>query len=239
MTSSLKIRSNEEELLDDLHCQGEEIDQNLKELQIINRWLGGDYVTIQGIGHILGGHNIADKVITIADLGCGGGDMLMKISKWAKKKGIKVKLTGIDANPYIITYAAKNCRSFENIEFKTINIFSEEFKQLRFDLITSTLFTHHFSDQELINLYKQLYNQCNFGVLTNDIHRHPLAYHSINALTTLFSKSYMVKNDAGVSVKRAFTKGELKDILAKAEIATYQISWKWAFRWQVIIKKQA
>lgn len=236
MPVSLKIRSDEAELLDDLHCKGEAIDQNLRELEIINKWLGGDYVTIKGLEKILEDRGVNGE-ISIADLGCGGGDMLMKIAKWANRKGIKVKLTGIDANPYIVEYAYKNCRHFPEIEFKTVNIFSGDFRALNFDIITSTLFTHHFTDLQLISLYKQLNEQCNFGILTNDIHRHPLAYHSINFLTALFSKSYMVKNDAGVSVKRAFTLAELKNILDKAGIESYKISWKWAFRWQIVIKK--
>ncbi|HYG39830.1 MAG TPA: methyltransferase domain-containing protein [Cytophagales bacterium] len=237
MFTSLKTRSEEAELLDDLLCKGEEVDQNLRELETINKWLGGDYVTIEGIEKILGGKEVKDKIITIADLGCGGGDMLIKVAKWAKRKNLKVRLIGIDANPYIVNYARRNASAFKEIEFLALDIFSEEFKKLKFDIITSTLFTHHFTDQSLVQLYQQLDRQSSLGIITNDIHRHFLAYHSINLLTRLFSKSYMVKNDAGLSVKRAFRLSELKDILTKAGIDNYNISWKWAFRWQIIIKK--
>jgi ubiquinone/menaquinone biosynthesis C-methylase UbiE len=161
--------------------------------------------------------------------------MLIKIYKWAQKRNIKVKLTGIDANPYIVEYARKNSKKFPGIEYKAFNIFSEEFKDLRFDIITSTLFTHHFNNDELTKLYRQLQRQANYAILTNDIHRHFVAYHSINLLTSLFSKSYMVKNDAGLSVKRAFVLNDLKQILHNAGITMYTIRWKWAFRWQIII----
>jgi 2-polyprenyl-3-methyl-5-hydroxy-6-metoxy-1,4-benzoquinol methylase len=228
-------RSNEEELLDDLNCRGEAIDQNLKELETINKWLGGDYVTISGIERIVKLKNLQSKTITIADLGCGGGDMLIKISKWAKKKNYTVKLTGIDANPYIVEYARKNSKDHSEIEFKALNIFSPEFKELKFDVITSTLFTHHFSREELISLYRQLQKQAVHGILINDIHRHFLAFYSINLLTSLFSKSHMVKNDAGLSVKRAFKLEELKDILTKAKVSNFTIKWMWAFRWQILI----
>ena len=235
MINLLKHRSEEEELLDDLNCEGEEIDRNLRELEVINKWLGGDYVTIRGLKEIIGKYRLQDKTVTIADLGCGGGDMLIKIYKWAQKANIKVKLVGIDANPYIVEYARKNSTNFPGIEYKAINIFSEEFKNLKFDIITSTLFTHHFNNDELTKLYKQLQSQANVAILTNDIHRHFFAYHSINLLTSLFSKSYMVKNDAGLSVKRAFVSNDLRQILRDAGINTYTIRWKWAFRWQIII----
>jgi hypothetical protein len=74
------------------------------------------------------------------------------------------------------------------------------------------------------------------GIVVNDLHRHWLAYHAIKILTRLFSKSAMVKYDAPLSVLRGFTRGELADILKKAGIVQYTLKWKWAFRWQIIIR---
>ncbi|MBA4057205.1 MAG: SAM-dependent methyltransferase, partial [Marivirga sp.] len=71
--------------------------------------------------------------------------------------------------------------------------------------------------------------------IINDIHRHSLAYYSIRLLTKVFSKSSMVKFDAPLSVRRAFTKKELLEILNEAGIKKYTIQWKWAFRWQVLV----
>jgi hypothetical protein len=61
------------------------------------------------------------------------------------------------------------------------------------------------------------------------------AYHSIRILTSLFSKSYLVKNDAPLSVLRGFKKRELTTLLDKAGISKYTIKWRWAFRWLVIV----
>lgn len=46
----------------------------------------------------------------------------------------------------------------------------------------------------------------------------------------------MVKFDAPLSVLRAFTKNEWITILKEAGIKDYSLRWKWAFRWQLIIK---
>jgi hypothetical protein len=75
------------------------------------------------------------------------------------------------------------------------------------------------------------------AVIINDLHRHPLAYYSIGLLTTLFSKSPMVKHDSKVSVMRSFRRKELESLLEKAGAKVYTIKWMWAFRWQVIIYK--
>ena len=45
------------------------------------------------------------QTITIADLGCGGGDLLRAVHEWAKAKSLNVELIGIDANPFVVRYA--------------------------------------------------------------------------------------------------------------------------------------
>lgn len=225
-------RSDEVELMDDLECSGQVIEQTLKELEIINKWLGGNHVTIDGINQLI--TNLQDE-ITIADLGCGGGDMLKLIANWARKKKLKVKLIGIDANPNIIEFAQNNCRAYPEIEFMQFDIFSEAFNSQRFDIITSTLFTHHFGDQELISHYQRWLSQTKLGIVINDLHRHWFAYYSIKWLTSLFSNSEMVKNDASVSVLRSFRKNELREIMLKAKVNKYEMKWMWAFRWQLVI----
>jgi hypothetical protein len=116
-----------------------------------------------------------------------------------------------------------------------MNIFEQEFKKHKFDIVVSTLFFHHFSSKQLIEFFKQLKDQVSIGFIINDIHRHWFAYHSIRLITKFFSRSSMVKNDAPLSVLRAFSRDDLNTILTNAGIKNYQIRWRWAFRWQVIV----
>lgn len=225
--TSFKKRSTELEIMDDLDCHGEVVDQTLRELEIINRLLGGDDVTIDGIERLAETSNLL-----IADYGCGGGDLAVKMVKWARKKNIRVKVIGIDANPHIIDFAKKNCNSFNDISFKAEDVFQDK---ETYDIITATLFVHHFDDDQLATLFRSMKERTRLGVVINDIHRHPLSYYSIKWLTQLFSKSAMVKFDAPLSVRRAFKKSELVEILAKAGIINYQLKWKWAFRYQLVI----
>lgn len=228
----LSRRSAEPEIMDDLTYAGPLMDRTLFELEIINKWLGGNSVTLDALQKLLRG---AKGEITIADLGCGRGDMLRLIDLWASKNKMKVSLVGIDANTYIINAAKENLRSLPHIMFHDIDILSAEFKTLRFDVVIGTLFYHHFSDADLIQFFRQLKDQAGIGFIINDIHRHPLAYHSIRILTRFFSKSSMVRFDAPLSVRRAFSKAELFQILNAAGVRNFDIRWKWAFRWQVVV----
>jgi len=172
----------------------------------------------------------------LADLGCGSGDMLTLIRRLLVKRDVDAELTGIDANPNVIQYAEFRTPAACRIEYQAMNIFSEEFKSRKFDIVTGTLFFHHFTTAQLIGFFRQLKDQVSLGLIINDIHRHWFAYYSIRWLTGLFSKSPMVKHDAPVSVLRAFKKREIEEILRQAGIPDYRIKWRWAFRWQVVAR---
>lgn len=220
--------------MDDLNCSGPVVDQALVELEFINKWLGGNAVTLSGLTKVLS--ICPSGSLQIADLGCGGGDMLMLIQDWLTKKNRKATFTGIDANPNIVAYAKKNAASYAEINFKTVDVFSTEFRQESFDIVFATLFFHHFTREQLIGLFAHLNKITRCGIVINDLHRHPLAYYSIKFLTKTFSKSPMVVNDAPLSVHRGFTRSELEEILRTAGITSYSLKWKWAFRWQLVIQ---
>jgi 2-polyprenyl-3-methyl-5-hydroxy-6-metoxy-1,4-benzoquinol methylase len=227
------IRSAEAEIMDDLNCSGHVLNRTLRELEIINKWLGGNRITIKSLEQLFPKDN---REITIVDLGCGGGDMLRLIDSWGKSKNLKLNLIGIDANPNIVAFAKRNLLAYPHIQFRTLNIFSEEFESQQYDIVIGTLFYHHFSSDQLVNFFKKLKQQVAIGFIINDIHRHWLAYYSIKWLTQAFSKSPMVKYDAPLSVLRAFKRRELRKMLDATAIENFTIRWKWAFRWQVIAK---
>jgi len=225
----LKERSSEQEIMDDLDVSGSVIDQTLRELNTINKTLGGNQISISAFKKL---SKYQDQLV-LADLGCGGGDIMVEMAKWARKVEKKVTFIGIDANPHIIGYAENNTKDFPEITYKSINIFSKEFQEMEFDIIHCCLFLHHFSSEELVELFTSFKKQSK-KVIVNDLHRHPLAYWSIKFLTTLFSRSEMVRNDAAVSVARGFKRSEIRAMMDQAGIKDYSLRWRWAFRWEVV-----
>jgi len=231
-------RSYDPELMDDFNADKHVIKLTLAELEFINKWLGGNNVTISGIDTLINQYYKTSQnktIIKCVDIGCGGGDILKILAQWARKKKYNFSFTGIDANNFIIEYASKNTTQFSEIFYENLDVFSEKFQNQTYDIITTTLFCHHFTNEQLIMLFSSWKKNSKIGIVINDIHRHWFAYYSIKWLTELFSNSYMVKYDSKLSVLRAFKRIELENILQKAGIKNYKISWHWAFRWQIII----
>ncbi|GAA4013259.1 class I SAM-dependent methyltransferase [Hymenobacter fastidiosus] len=227
------IRARGEELMDDLTLASDALRQNLDELETINTWLGGYRVVLNAL-HRLRLTFPTDRPLLLADLGSGGGDTLRHIADWARRHRLPMELVGIDANAFMIAYATEKASHHPEISFRQQDIFSPEFRRQPFDIITCSLFCHHFPEEELVTLLRQVHEQARVGVIINDLHRHPLAYYSIKWLTWLFRGSYLVQHDAPLSVARAFTRPDWVRLLARAGIGTYTLRWHWAFRWQVV-----
>ncbi|HVK97130.1 MAG TPA: methyltransferase domain-containing protein [Flavisolibacter sp.] len=234
---SFKYRSNCSEFLDADHIPFEDIKKNMEELNFINTYLGGHKITIDGVAALLRLNKINNRNLNIVEIGCGGGDNLRAIGDWAKRKNVGVKMAGIDINKECIAYA----RSLEkNIGIEFIH---SDYKGFDFatkpHIIFSSLFCHHFTDPQLIEMVHWMNRNAQLGFFINDLHRHPVAYYSIKGLTSAFSKSYLVKNDAPLSVLRGFKRDEWIHILSAAGIRNFSCHWKWAFRWLIISPSHA
>jgi len=232
--ADFQSRSTLKEIMDDLNFEGPVLDQTLKELKTINKLLGGNSVTTQALDKIT--QSSSQTSYSIADIGCGRGDMIKVMSDWANQKNVNCKFIGIDANPNTIAIAKEEFANEPHVEFYTANVFDSEFLKEKVDISTCTLFTHHFTDKELLMIFKSIKSKTNLAFIINDLHRHPLAYYSITLLTTLLSKSAMVKNDGPLSVLRSFKKHEIEGLLKEAGFRSVDIQWKWAFRWQIICR---
>jgi 2-polyprenyl-3-methyl-5-hydroxy-6-metoxy-1,4-benzoquinol methylase len=227
-------RSSATEIMDGFSLEGKVFRDTLDKLETINRTLGGNIVTIAGLKTVLK-EQPKDKEITIVDLGCGHGDILRDVAKFGRKKGYKFKLIGIDANQDAIDYAEELSQDFDELEFQALDIFSDDFKQLQYDVVLCTLFAHHFKDKELKEMLKGLLSNARLGIVINDLHRHKLAYYLFK-LIGLFVSNKMVREDGLTSILRAFKRHDLEKISRELK-AKFSIKWKWAFRYQWILFK--
>ena len=230
----LSARSYQKEWLDRDDIPFDAIERNMHELDLINTWLGGHRITLLGLKEFI----TDKKKITICEIGCGGGDNLVAISKWCKKKNIEVAFVGIDINPHCIA-VAKSRFSDSNSRFITSDYRSVQFENEMCDVVFSSLFCHHFENEDLISMLRWMGKNSRLGFFINDLHRHIMAYHSIAILTKCFSKSRMVIHDPPISVSRGFIRNEWIALLEKANINEYAVTWKWAFRWLILVKNPA
>lgn len=237
MSVDTSKRSNAVEIMDDFELRGTDLDKTLRDLDNINKWLGGNKVTLEGVKNIVR-YQSKTREIHIADIGCGNGAVLREIARWGRKNGYNLKLTGIDANSHAIKIGERKSSQFQEITFKSLDIFSENFKEFECDIMLCTLTLHHFKNREILELLNLFNQQSRLGVVINDLHRSKLAYRLFQAFCAVFINNEIARKDGLISILRGFKKEELQDFAEKIPQTNHQISWKWAFRYRWIIQKE-
>ncbi|HQY12263.1 MAG: methyltransferase domain-containing protein [Ferruginibacter sp.] len=228
-------RSPEAEIMDDLSMEGEMLRKTLDQIAAINKWLGGNKATIQGL-HALLRSTPAGSTISIIDLGCGSGDMLRAVAEYGKKNNYIFKLTGIDANEFTVNYARKLSANYPEIRYLKMDVLADAFPEPAYDIALATLFLHHFKNEEIERMLGSLAEKASTGIVINDLHRSSTAWYLFRFIS-IFISNPMVRKDGAISVLRGFKKKELVNMSKKIKDTTSSIHWKWAFRYQWIIKK--
>lgn len=217
--------------------EGEILREALDKIAKINQLLGGNQLTLQGLEKLLLNFNKKTQ-ITIVDVGCGNGDMLRTLAKFGNDNGYNFQLIGIDANDFTVNYAKKLSTAYSNIQFRCEDIFNTTFSNLKYDIVLCTLTLHHFNNQEIEYLLRTFNRNCSIGIVINDLHRSVIAYWLFEILCFVFGLNRMSKQDGLTSILRGFKKLELIELSEIMSFENYSIQWKWAFRYQWIIKKR-
>ncbi|MEJ5963185.1 methyltransferase domain-containing protein [Pedobacter immunditicola] len=227
-------RSEAPELMDNFALEGETLRDALDKIAFINQLLGGNKVTLQGVKTLLTATTRKD--IKILDVGCGNGDMLRTLAKYAKKKGLSFHLYGIDANKFTIRHAENLSQHYPNISYICADIFNEMAEGHQYDIILCTLTLHHFKNEDILKLLTSFAKQSRLGFVINDLHRSALAYHLFKIICFIFRLNSMSREDGLISILRGFKREDFLLFSNLLHFHNYQLKWKWAFRYQWIVK---
>lgn len=237
MFLNLQNRSDESEIMDDYEMEGEVLRDALDKIAKINQLLGGNQLTLQGVNNLI--ETLPkQKEIVIVDVGCGNGDMLRTLADYGLKHNLNFRLIGIDANNFTINHARRLSEDYPNICYQCEDVFSSSFSEFKYDIVLCTLTLHHFKDDDIIKLMSIFNTNSRIGMVINDLHRSAFAYSLFQGLCFVFRLNDMSREDGLISIKRGFKKVELENFSKKLKFTNYKIQWKWAFRYQWIIKKE-
>lgn len=231
---SLAHRITQNELMDDPGISFPEFQQTLFEIEKINRMTGSYRPTLAAI-EILAKICLKNQPLRILDIGFGNGDFLRRIASWAKQKRVAVELTGVDLNPWAERAARLATSAAPNIQYVTSNIF-EFIPAQPYDIIINSLFTHHLTDDEITRVMQWMTKHALSGWVINDLHRHIVPYYFIWAYVHFLGFNRLVKNDAPLSVARAFRRHDWQKLIQQAKLPenNVQITWHWPFRYRVL-----
>ena len=227
MPNKFTYRSNQPELMDDPHVPKNLLYKNLRELDFLNRYTLGHQLSIKAMEKLLNGRN---GTVHVVDLGCGSGETLKQMARWARKRQINAKFTGIDSNPDIIAYLKEHCKDYPEIEGIETTYQAYISAKEEVDVYHCSLFAHHLENHELLDLFKYFKKYSRLGFVISDIIRSPFSYYGSIILTQLGNGTTLARHDGPISVLRGFRVTEIRDLLAEAEVSDYDLKTAMGFR---------
>lgn len=232
MTSpDFRRRHDGPELMDLEDPPREEYARTLSELDFINRTLGGRGASLTAVSRLL---PEGLRRLRVLDVGCADGATSVLIQDWARARGLDAEVHGIDLSESAVALAAARTRPGLSFERRDLFDLAEG---PGYDVVHASLVLHHFPGASAARALGAMYARARLGVALNDLHRHPVAFHAIAALTAAFSQDRLIRHDAPLSVLRGFTRPELAELCREAGVPAPEIVWRWAFRWAMAVRR--
>jgi SAM-dependent methyltransferase len=218
MNFDFSRRTDLSELLDE-PCSYKDLRGCLRDLEQVNRVSFGYRPTLEWLEQFVPGPK---HPLHIVDVGCGGGDMLRRIESWAARKRVAVKLTGVDLNPHAIRAAREFTRAESRIEWIAGDAYSPDLGPI--DVVVSSLFTHHLTDDEIVGFIGWMERVARHGWFINDLYRSQTIYTWFKVLAVAMRWHRFVRHDGPVSFQRAFLPGEWKRYAQCAGLSARDVS---------------
>jgi SAM-dependent methyltransferase len=208
-------RSQEPELLDNQVPDREAL-ASLADLRFVNRHLGGWRSLRRAVVPLV--RDIARP--RLLDVGCGSADLparLLQELPGLRIVGLDRKLLHLQAAPPQLARVAADVRALP-------------FAPVSFDVVTASLFLHHFDSEAAAALLRELFCLARRALIVNDLRRARVPYYFGRAAFPLLFRSAVSVNDGLVSIRRAFTRAELIEAFARAGITGVTLRSEFPYR---------
>jgi SAM-dependent methyltransferase len=204
-------------------CSREDLRACLRDLARVNTWLRGYRPTFEWLNSYLDTFAELRRPLRILDVGCGDGESLRRISRWAEKRRIDVRLIGLDVNADTISLAKEATPPEREIEFVAGGVLDYEPRE-PLDVIVSSLFAHHLSDEEIVHFVGWMEFHARLGWFVNDLSRAATPYRLFKLLTKVARLHRFVQHDGPVSLARAFKADDWRRLCTAAGLADGEFS---------------
>ncbi len=155
-----------------------------------------------------------NRTYSFLDIGFGGGDIPIKIAKWAKDDGYKINILAIELDDRALQFISK-IETDPDIEFKKVHTRDLLDQKRTFDFVLSNHVLHHLKDDEINILLKDAEQLANISIVFSDIERNLVGYGLFKILTPIFFKNSFITEDGLLSIRRSFKFEELQSIIPK------------------------
>jgi trans-aconitate methyltransferase len=153
--------------------------------------------------------------LRILDAGCGYGDGLRRIERWAEERRIDVELTGLDLNPDATVIATETSRAESRIQWVTADVLHYAPERPP-HLVVSSQFTHHLTEPQIVQFLQWMETHAELGWFVSDLSRAAVPYYFFRAFSKIMRMHSFVQHDGPVSIARSFVTADWQTMCSAA-----------------------
>ena len=228
MFESFRQRSDELEHLDLGDYTPEEYEGCMVELRRVNRWLGDSRALARSVLPDIARDGLRE--FSLLDVGAGTGELLREAGAWARGRGLKARLVGLELNARSARGILEESCEFGEIEAVRGDALALPFGDGAFDYAMCSLFAHHFRDEECVRVLREMSRVARRRVYVIDLHRHPVAYYFYTTVGRLFLRNRLTREDGALSILRGFRPRELRRLAERAGFANSNVERRFPYR---------
>jgi SAM-dependent methyltransferase len=191
---------------------------NLRDLGRINRWLGGTAASRRALERLLAGRTVPH---TVLDVGTGAADIPLALLERASRSRRALRVTGVDSRQEVLAAA----RAIEprlahtpGLELVVSDGRSLQWPDRSFDVVHASLVIHHLEPPDALAFLREAARVARLGVVVNDLVRARHHWIGARVLLPLMTRNRFTRHDGPLSVRRAYTRMELRALLAGAAL---------------------
>lgn len=229
-------RSKDAELLDADNYDPDELAENFRDIRRVNHLLGGTSVVLRHLPDLF--QSIpANQPTTILDLATGVGDIPIAIVQWAKRHDRQIHIVASDSSNDILQLAEKETAVHPEISLARYDARAVPLPDREFDIVLCSLALHHFAPDDARQVLREMRRLARVGVVVNDLYRSRAGYIAAWAAARLTTRNRLTRNDAPLSVLRAYTPDELRILLHQAGFTSPSITRHLWFRMTAVERR--
>ena len=228
MFDRFKRRSYELEHIDTGNYTAAEYEDCIGELQLVNRWMGDAHTLKSTLLKEIASAGL--KQFSVLDVGAGSGELLRVTATWARETGRNAQAVGLELNERSASSILEESRDFPEIGSVRGNALQLPFAEAQFDYVICSLFTHHFVEDQVVQILREMGRVARRRIFVIDLHRHPIAYFLYTTLGKLVLKNRLIRHDGALSILRSFKAEELLALARRAGLRRVGVSRHFPYR---------
>jgi len=214
------------ELLDDDLGTAAEIAASLADLRHINGWFGGTRTTIALLRQVARASDV--QRLSVLEVGAGNGNVPLAAERVLAREGVRLDVTLLDRRA---SHLPSN--SAASVAGDALRL---PFRDGAFDVVSSSLFAHHFAPDALRLFAHEALRVCRRAVLINDLIRSRMHLALVYLGLPLF-RSRITWHDAPASVRQAYTVDEIRGLLSSLPAQRIEIRRHYLYRMGALLWK--